>query len=227
MSTLNPHPEIPPSAVETTLEPPMSTAPTTLEAFSIGPLRVFSAWRPIYPDEPCGDICLALETRTGALIAAIDGGGHGPVARAAATMVARALAAARDEPLDRMLALAHAEMQNTTRGAALAIALIGDGCAEWVSIGNVAGGVLHEGTFGAELRRDAGSLGLHLPTLAVQRLELPPRGLVVLATDGVERTFLSSTTATGDPAALASEILSRFRKGGDDALVVVAARAAR
>jgi hypothetical protein len=118
-------------------------------------------------------------------------------------------------------------MRGTTRGAAAAIALVGEGCVEWVSIGNVAGGVLHEGTFGAELRRDAGSLGLHLPVVDVTRLELPPRGLVVLATDGVERTFLSSTTATADRAALASEILSRFRKGGDDALVVVAARAAR
>ena len=76
-------------------------------------------------------------------------------------------------------------------------------------------------------RRDAGSLGLHLPSLEARRLELPPRALLVLATDGVERTFLSSTMATVDPAALASEILSRFRKGGDDALVVVAARATR
>jgi serine/threonine protein phosphatase PrpC len=205
----------------------MSTAPTTTETFAIGTLRVCAAWRPIYAGEPCGDVCLAIETRTGALVAAIDGGGHGADARAAATVVSRALGAARDEPLDRMLALVHAEMRGTTRGAAAAIVLVGEGCAEWVSIGNVAGGVLHEGTFGAELRRDAGSLGLHLPVVDVTRLELPPRGLVVLATDGVERTFLSSTTATADRAALASEILSRFRKGGDDALVVVAARAAR
>jgi hypothetical protein len=48
-----------------------------------------------------------------------------------------------------------------------------------------------------------------------------PHDTVVLATDGIRPEFSDDLVPADDPQAMADLILSRYRKGTDDALVLV------
>lgn len=186
------------------------------------PLSVAVAWQPMYADDVCGDLFFAGSFDRGVLIAAIDGGGHGEEARVAATAVADALRAVSAEPLDRVLPAIHAATGDTRRGAAVAVVRVLGRRVEWASIGNVAGGVFRGGALLHEVRRDAGSIGIALPAFDVATFDAEPGDALVLATDGVDRAFLTLREVKTDAREIASDILARFRKGGDDALVLAA-----
>jgi negative regulator of sigma-B (phosphoserine phosphatase) len=197
----------------------MTTIETVLEGV---PLSVGVAWRPMYADDVCGDLFFAGSFDRGALIAAIDGGGHGEEARVAATAVVDALRAVSAEPLERALPAIHAATRDTRRGAAIAVARVIGRRVEWVSIGNVAGGIFRGGALLREVRRDAGSIGINLPVFDVAALDVEPGDALVLATDGVDRRFLMLREVKTDARELASDVLARFREGSDDALVLAA-----
>ena len=68
----------------------------------------------------------------------------------------------------------------------------------------------------------AGVVGLELPRLQASVTTVAPGDVVILATDGISRTFLSGLRPLDTPQLLAERILRRHAKGTDDALVLAA-----
>ena len=60
-----------------------------------------------------------------------------------------------------------------------------------------------------------------MPLLRAERVALQPRDTVILATDGIRPEFSDNLVPGDEPQATADRILRRFRKGTDDALVLV------
>ena len=67
----------------------------------------------------------------------------------------------------------------------------------------------------------AGVVGSHLPPLDGARLSIQSGDTVVLATDGVDLSSEEDVGPDESPQAIAERLLSRHKKGTDDALVLV------
>ena len=104
-----------------------------------------AAGRPMPGEERSGDDALVLADADSALVAAVDGVGHGPPARAAAEV---AIASVRRGPSDDVVALmtrCHAAL-HATRGAAVGLAVFrSSGTLTWLGLGNIAGRVVSAG----------------------------------------------------------------------------------
>lgn len=173
-----------------------------------------------------GDVGLAVACARGALLAAIDGLGHGAAAVAAAERAAALLSDHRDEPLAALVERCHAGLSET-RGAALTLARVDAEAATvtWLAVGNVAGVVVPAATAGpgpAALQL-AGVVGAQLPAQLVPvALPLAPGDALLLTTDGVDRGVADGLRVRGALGPLADGLLHRHRRGEDDALVLLA-----
>ena len=164
-----------------------------------------------------------------ALVAVIDGIGHGEPAAATARLAADTLLHTPDDPLVSLLARCHAALQGT-RGVAVSMASIDLGRAllAWLGVGSVSGVVSH----GAanllaeqqeELLARPGVVGAgNLPALQPAIIPLRARDTLIFATDGINRHFCDRLPPDTPPQRLADEVMVRHCTGKDDALVVVA-----
>jgi hypothetical protein len=186
------------------------------------------AWagRPLPGEDVSGDLALARPVAGGALLAVIDGLGHGAEAAEVAARAREVVAAHAGAPLDELLATAHAALHRT-RGVTASLATVScAGVLTWVGVGNVESHVLRPEAGG--LRREAsavlygGVVGYRLPPVRVTVVELVPGDLVVMATDGITRDFPDQVPGTGTVARIAATVLERCASPGDDALVAVA-----
>jgi negative regulator of sigma-B (phosphoserine phosphatase) len=172
-----------------------------------------------------GDLAVRSMLPEGALVAAIDGVGHGMEAARAAL---RAGEVVRNRPTHDLVLLAercHYALRDT-RGAAISLAFISlrRGAMSWLGVGNVEGRVL---SGDPSTRRPKGSLALgsgvaghELPSVKTTTLDLRTGDVVVLATDGVDVAFGESLDVSGSTQAIAERILATHWKPADDALVV-------
>lgn len=172
-----------------------------------------------------GDLAVVELLPEGALVAAIDGLGHGSEAARAARLAGDVV---RKRPSRDLVGLAercHGALRDT-RGAAFSLAFISpaEGTMTWLGVGNVEGRVLRAGP---SAMRPKGSLALgsgipghELPRMSTATLDVQPGDLLVLATDGIEAAFGDSLDVSGSPQAIADRILAAHRKPADDALVV-------
>ena len=173
-----------------------------------------------------GDRCVFWQAGQRALVAVIDGVGHGREAAEAAAVAAEVLEAHRDESLGVMLKLCHEKLV-ATRGAAITLTLFdgGDGTLRWVGAGNVAAMLLHTEPSGntrkSELFVRSGVAGVHLPSTEVSSTALARGDLVVLATDGLRPAFMDRVDRLARPQPLAERLLAEYATHSDDALVVV------
>jgi len=173
-----------------------------------------------------GDVGLAVPCARGALLAAIDGLGHGAAAAAAAERAAALLADHRDAPLAQLVERCHVELSGT-RGAALTLARVDAEAATvtWLAVGNVAGVVVpaeRSGSGPAALQL-AGVVGAQLPgQLVPVALPLTPGDVLLMSTDGVDPAVADALPARGALGPLAAGLLRRHRRGEDDALVLLA-----
>ena len=67
-----------------------------------------------------------------------------------------------------------------------------------------------------------GVVGFQLPPLRPSTTFVQPGDLLILATDGIVGDYLSGLDPAAGPKALADSILAEYRRGSDDALVLVA-----
>ena len=180
------------------------------------------------PNEPeSGDRYVVQPCDDSLLLAVVDGTGHGAEAAAAATTAAATLKSfAHESPIALMLRC-HEKLKGT-RGAVMTLVFVhvSDRTLTWLGVGNVEAVVCHESggtirTIDRVLLR-AGVIGYQLPVLRAETLPLRPRDTVILATDGVKPGFEEALDVSGDPQAVAEEILARHGGVGDDALVLVA-----
>jgi phosphoserine phosphatase RsbX len=172
-----------------------------------------------------GDLGVLARLPEGALVAAIDGVGHGGEAALAALKAGDVVRRWPSEDLVLLAERCHAALQGT-RGAALSLAFISSlkGAMTWLGVGNVAGRVLSGEPSvrqpKASLALGSGIAGHELPRVRPTTLELRTGDVVVLATDGVHDGFGDSLDVSGSTQAIADRILAAHGRPTDDALVV-------
>jgi phosphoserine phosphatase RsbX len=173
-----------------------------------------------------GDLAVFVPSKSGGLVAVIDGLGHGDAAADAAEAAAAILEQHADYPAQALLDRCHKELRHT-RGAVMTLAWfdLEARAMQWTGVGNVEARFVRAGDDGTA-RFDSpvvlgGVVGYNLPQVRVTTIPLEPGDAVVLATDGVGADY-SASLASGVPAQqLAERVLERHGKGTDDALAVV------
>jgi negative regulator of sigma-B (phosphoserine phosphatase) len=184
------------------------------------------AGRPIAGEQESGDDALVMAAGREALVAAIDGVGHGRAAARAAEVAVNALRAGPWGDLVALAACCHAALRST-RGAAVGLAVFhDDGTATWLGVGNIAGRLIPAGapspTGGHWLVSQSGVVGDELPPLCPATLPVRRGDVLVLATDGIDAGFADELVATGPCDEIAARVLSTHARTTDDALVVAA-----
>lgn len=193
------------------------------QATTTGPLTCGVASRAISAQSDCGDRAVTMPTREGALIAVIDGLGHGPAAAVAASTAAETLCAHAGESPPALLQRCHQGLRRT-RGAAISLAHVADsGAVAWTAVGNVQGVIARKATgTTSRLVVRGGVVGLRLPAPRTATATLEPGDALTLFTDGVADAAASDLPHFGDVQRDARRLLDRHATGSDDALVLVA-----
>jgi len=177
-------------------------------------------------EEIAGDNWMATRTRGRAVVLVADGLGHGPDA-AIASRAATAIVAEHGERAPaEILQRAH-EALRTTRGAAVAVAVVDSDAREltFAGIGNVFGQIVRgDGATTQGLTSSYGTIGGDLRKISEERVAFGERDLLVLATDGVRPRWQWSSLPglpPRDPSLVAGVLYRDFFGGRDDATVVV------
>jgi hypothetical protein len=184
--------------------------------------------RPLPGEDVSGDLAACMPVGDGALLATIDGLGHGAEAAKAAEIARDTIAAHSSEPLASVLRHCHVGLART-RGAAITLARVqcGASMVQWVGVGNVEAYLVRRGESGhgsmvASAVLFGGTAGYRLPPLRESAVEFRTDDLLIMATDGLDRNFVPEV-ATGRPVdRIAATILDRHARATDDALVAVA-----
>ncbi len=174
-----------------------------------------------------GDSFLVKPWNGHALIAVVDGLGHGAEAAAASKAAVAALSQCHTLSAAALLDQCNATLQDT-RGAVMSLAIFDGmlGRMEWAGIGNVEGLLVRAHPQGGParlpllLRRgllSGDSSGRwRTATVPVSRGDT-----LILATDGIRPGFGDDVAAVRPPQRIADDILSRHALETDDALVLV------
>jgi len=189
-------------------------------------LEVGIAERAFAGERRSGDRAVLVAYEGGALVAAIDGLGHGDEAADAAAAAAEVLSARPDGEPVQLIEACHRALART-RGAVMTLAWfdLAAGHLSWTGVGNVDGRLVHAGagpgapTEGALTR--GGVVGYSLPRIRVTGTDLEEGDVMVLATDGIDSGFGQAIRGGGAAQVIADRILAEHGKAGDDALVVV------
>ena len=172
-----------------------------------------------------GDEAVVAWLRDGALVAAVDGLGHGSAAADAAASAAELLRRYATEPLVSLIQHCHAGLR-ATRGVAMSVArfTFKDDTLIWAGVGNVEGRVVRPNLarrVSEPLIAARGALGVRLlPGLRTASLHLERGAMLVFATDGIDPAFADSLRTYGTAEEIAARILADHSKSTDDALVV-------
>jgi phosphoserine phosphatase RsbX len=173
-----------------------------------------------------GDLAVVRLLPEGALVAGIDGLGHGSEAARAARKAAAVMRESPSQDLVRLVHSCHGALRGT-RGAAISLAFVSasESRMTWLGVGNVEGRVL---SGDPAATRPKGSLALgrgvpghELPAVRTATIKMRPGDVLLLATDGVDPGFADSLELSGSSQTISERILSDHWKASDDALVVV------
>ena len=183
------------------------------------------AGAPLAGETRTGDLAVFAPYEGGALVAVIDGLGHGGAAADASEAAAAILSERPDDPPDVLLKRCHDALRST-RGVVATLAWfdLGSACLRWTGIGNVEGRLVRanrqRGDSDDSPTLFGGVLGWSLPAVRVVTTELAPGDCLVMATDGVAADFGSSLVPGVPAPEQAKRILASHARGSDDALVV-------
>ncbi len=174
-----------------------------------------------------GDLHLVAPFEGGALVAVIDGLGHGPEAAEAARAACTLLAQDPTWSPARLLQRCHEDLRRT-RGVVMSLASFTDApsAMAWIGVGDVEA-ILLRADHTAKPAREAivlrsGVVGYQLPPLRETRHAIAAGDVLIIATDGIRRDFADRADRDDDPQAIADAVLAGHAKGTDDALVLVA-----
>ena len=176
----------------------------------------------------CGDLSLVVPHRGGVVLAVVDGLGHGSPAAAAARRACEVLRSTPAADVGALLARCHDALRHT-RAAAMGLAsvTVADNSASWLAVGSVQG--LRWRTDAAGHREihplvvHSGLVGDRMISPAkASTVPLEPGDVLIMATDGVRRTFSHDIVAVGSVEATANRIIEQHAVREDDALVLVA-----
>lgn len=193
----------------------------------LGFLQLAEAGRTMPGEGESGDVGVVAPVPDGALLAVIDGLGHGPEAARAAETAARTVHECAGEPLNVVMEHCHQALRGT-RGVVITLAHVDERrqTLTWVGVGNVEGRIW-PAVPGDTLTRQApplrgGVVGHHLPRLTGTTLPLTRGDLMVLSTDGIKHDFHDRFRLAGTVQQIADDIADDYWVERDDALVMVA-----
>jgi phosphoserine phosphatase RsbX len=195
----------------------------------LGPIEWATAGRPLPGEHISGDQPIAIDVDGGgALFGVMDGLGHGPAAANAALRAVDALKHAHSERLEVLVQLCH-RVLGGTRGVAMTLARVdyADSTLSWAGVGNVAANLVAKDAAGIHIRSSArlaaGIVGYRIPEIRpAEVISLRAGDLIVMATDGIADDHLDHIDFAASAAVIAEEILSKYAKESDDALVLAA-----
>jgi negative regulator of sigma-B (phosphoserine phosphatase) len=173
-----------------------------------------------------GDLHVVAGFERGALVAVIDGLGHGGEAAHAAQTAAAVLSEHAGEPILDLLRRCHDGLRRT-RGAVMSLAHFSAELSSitWTGVGNVEGVLVPADPLDGRrhaITARAGVVGYRLPPLHASDVPVARGDTLIMVTDGIRGGFLSDLALERSPQEIADAILARNGKGTDDALVVVA-----
>ena len=202
-------------------------------------------WIPAKKSPPCIDWAVAARSKTGepvsgdtyvveafggngnTLVAVIDGLGHGADAAEPSRMAAEILKENAGKTVETLMRHCDEGLRRT-RGAVATVVSITtrQNALQWSAIGNVEAAIVQTGgdatgKITRVIPRN-GVLGLNAPRPVVNSQNLAVGDLLIMATDGIESRFPSALDMSGKPRVIAEDILRKFGKMSDDALVLVA-----
>ncbi|TMQ61156.1 MAG: stage II sporulation protein E (SpoIIE) [Candidatus Eisenbacteria bacterium] len=183
---------------------------------------------PIPGQAGSGDGHLVHVAPWGALVAVVDGVGHGSEAATATRIALEVLERHAQDPLPSLLGRCHERLRRT-RGVALSMSAFRptEGAMTWLGVGNVTG-VLVRATPRAASRVEslvprAGLVGdQQLHQITASATPVAAGDTLIFATDGIRSDFADSQSLSHAPREIAERVLARHGKGTDDALVLVA-----
>lgn len=178
--------------------------------------------------DECGDREVVVHTPHGAIIAVIDGVGHGGEAAEASERAVASIRqhAGRGELLTDTLKRCHTALAGS-RGAVMNLAMFDnrEGTLTWLGVGNVEGRLLlrsnQKGYVRQNLLLRPGVVGQRLPSLQATVTRVQPGDMVIFATDGVAPDFAEQIRIDSPISEIADGIISRYCKQTDDALALV------
>lgn len=173
-----------------------------------------------------GDLHATVHFDRGAVVAVVDGLGHGAEAAAAARLATAILESNARESVIALMRLCHEKLK-ATRGVVMSVASFNpsDSTVTWLGVGNVEGVLLHRDSYGTltqeVLPLRSGVIGDQLPSLVASIVPVVKGDTLIFTTDGIRLGFVENLKP--DTAqATADAILASFARGTDDALVLVA-----
>lgn len=200
---------------------------STLVTVSLPILNCAVACVPRAGEAASPDLYLVRPTDRGALLAVLDGAGHGVEAIAVAQRAAAIVSEHASEGVIALIRLCHEKLIGT-RGAVISLISV-DGIEStitWAGVGNVGGVLLRSEVFGPKacdsIPLQPGVVGYRLPPLQASVTPIAPGDLLILATDGIRRDFVQAFSLDDEPGSIAEYISSNFARGDDGRLVLVA-----
>lgn len=184
------------------------------------------AARPLSGQNEIGDLHAVIHFDGGAIVAVIDGLGHGAEAAAVSRIATEVLEKNAHESVITLMRLCHEKLK-PTRGVVMSVASFNSSecLVTWLGVGNVEGMLLHRDPFGTltqeVLPLRGGVIGDQLPPLVASIVPIVKGDTLIFTTDGV-RTGFAENLKPDTAQATADAILARFARGTDDALVLVA-----
>lgn len=186
------------------------------------------ASRPLPGESESGDRHVVKRFRNGALVAAVDGLGHGPEAASAARLAVETLERHAAESVIPLVQRCHARLAGT-RGVVLSLGKFNwhDHTLAWLGVGNVEGWLLRPGAPSGPPEREAlvlrgGVVGHQLPPLRAVVVPVASGDMLIFATDGIRSGFVQGLMLSDPLTRVANRILALYAKDTDDALVLVA-----
>lgn len=196
---------------------------------AIDPLQLIEwgfATIPLKGQAVSGDSYIIKPFPNGILMAVVDGLGHGYEAAAASDIAIATLNTYVHEPIIPLVRHCHEALKGT-RGVVMSIASFNlpDRTMTWLGIGNVEGILLRKDANAALSRKNlllrGGVLGYQLPPLKESVIPVMPGDTLIFATDGIRSGFEKDIKLSDKPQQIASNIMAKFNRGTDDALVLV------
>lgn len=191
-------------------------------ATALGRLAVGSAARPMPGETVSGDAWLVEQGVDWAVIAVIDGLGHGPDAHLAAMRAYAAMQTHVALAPTHMMQQAH-QATLGTRGVVAAIFRFDYGArmVHFVGVGNIAVQVVSRPPFRPISRN--GTVGYRLPPLFEQHAPLASGDLFVVCSDGIAPRFVGDKLLQAGlpPQTLADHLLQTYGKATDDATALI------
>lgn len=174
-----------------------------------------------------GDRHVIVPLPHGALVAVVDGLGHGDEAATAAERAVMTIELhAKHESLVDLVKRCHAALSGT-RGAVMNLAMFDsrEGTLTWIGVGDVHGRLLlktnEPGYAEQSLLLRPGVVGQKLPRLQVSVTRVQPGDLVIFATDGIDPEFAEHISIDSSARDIAQHIVAHYCKRTDDALALV------